>query len=483
MLRASVWGSVGCLSLLGGACTGAEDVTQVVGAGEESTAAAEVSYLGAASFAQVSDLPGCNAAHAAEVYYVSNAHTFYYCDGRRLAQLQLAGADGQNGKDGSSWLVTSGAAALQDCPNGGVSISVGPDLDGNLALDANERVSTDHVCSGHDGAPGADGTPGADALPCTVTQLDAGSARISCPDGSTAIIGTAAPEPSHCQPNPCQNGGSCSEAGDAFACACAPGFGGPSCETPDLGCGAGSGGSCTPPVAAFRANQMDLKDPHVFVSVPLLGCADATSVLVGPELNDSLSSDRDFDGQLDFSPLLVFPAFNSSAATQRAEFYFAQCSAPLSSTMCRPGAGTAVETTATFRATGECAGVLTDSVHPYSPPIVAPAGPCFDADLGDLVVPLAGIPVPLRAARLAAHYQSSTGLSDGLLYGFLTDQDATNTSVPVERPFVGGHQLSALLPGGAQNCVGSSDRDMKDGVAGWWFYINFSASNVPWVEH
>ena len=34
-----------------------------------------------------------------------------------------------------------------------------------------------------------------------------------------------------CSPNPCENGGRCSDGVDTFTCACAPGYTGPTCGT------------------------------------------------------------------------------------------------------------------------------------------------------------------------------------------------------------------------------------------------------------
>jgi hypothetical protein len=38
-------------------------------------------------------------------------------------------------------------------------------------------------------------------------------------------------QPDPCEPDPCDNGGSCTAAGTAFTCACAPGFDGRTCDT------------------------------------------------------------------------------------------------------------------------------------------------------------------------------------------------------------------------------------------------------------
>ena len=53
---------------------------------------------------------------------------------------------------------------------------------------------------------------------------------------------------------------------------------------------------------------------------------------------------------------------------------------------------------------------------------------------------------------------------------------------PADLPLVGGRPVSSLLAGGTGNCASSSDKDRLDGVPGWWFYLNFTAQQVPWIE-
>ncbi len=58
----------------------------------------------------------------------------------------------------------------------------------------------------------------------------------------------------HCAPNPCQNGGSCTNGWSGFTCSCAPGFTGTTCETDIDDCVADpclNGGSCTDDVLGY----------------------------------------------------------------------------------------------------------------------------------------------------------------------------------------------------------------------------------------
>jgi hypothetical protein len=115
--------------------------------------------------------------------------------------------------------------------------------------------------------------------------------------------------------------------------------------------------------------------------------------------------------------------------------------------------------------------------------------PCFSSSATTVTFDLGGIPITLTSARIAATYSGTpaTQLLNGLLTGFISETDANNTIIPASFPLVGGKPLSALLPGGDPpgpdvNCAGHSDKDTNNGVAGWWFYLNFRATRVPWTE-
>ena len=40
-----------------------------------------------------------------------------------------------------------------------------------------------------------------------------------------------------------------------------------------------------------------------------------------------------------------------------------------------------------------------------------------------------------------------------------------------------------LLPGGTGNCATHDARDMNGAVRGWWFYLNFTAPRVTWIDN
>lgn len=72
-------------------------------------------------------------------------------------------------------------------------------------------------------------------------------------------------------------------------------------------------------------------------------------------------------------------------------------------------------------------------------------------------------------------------LIEGLIYGFLREDDADSILFPASYPIIGGQPISFLLPGGTGNCSFGDDTELHDGFFGWWFYFNFTAEYVPWT--
>src|SRR6478735_241962 len=106
------------------------------------------------------DCPKCDSSTFATVYYVSDEARFYYCNGKKLLPLDVAGAAGTPGEDGTTWLVALHAASTTTCEAGGTLIQIGPDLDEDGALDAAEISAASAVCNGVEGQAGVDGEDG-----------------------------------------------------------------------------------------------------------------------------------------------------------------------------------------------------------------------------------------------------------------------------------------------------------------------------------
>jgi cysteine-rich repeat protein len=239
---------------------------------------------------------------------------------------------------------------------------------------------------------------------------------------------------------------------------------------------------------AFRFSDLDLRDPHVFVN--FIGCRDVTDTqLAGFAVNSALQTSIQTDGNdadtlLDLSIVLVFRPLSQNDPTSPVEVHFADCTSPMSSTMCSTGTGTTQMLTATNMSAGQCLSAIAGTTHGYTPAITNPTGPCFVTTPSTFTINLGGIPITLHDARIAATYVGTpaTSLTNGLLMGFISEADADTTIIPNTFPLVGGKPLSELLAGGKNACPSYSDKDTNNGVVGWWFYLNFPAAKVPWTD-
>ena len=238
-------------------------------------------------------------------------------------------------------------------------------------------------------------------------------------------------------------------------------------------------------ITAFRFTSLVLKDPHVFAS--FVFCIDVTNsnisgFSVNEELATNVTMDGDGDGLYDLSPTAVFRPLNqANNATTPLDLHFADCM--VSPAGCTPSTTAPILLTATSQTAGTCLQPLAGTLRPYSPAVTNSTAPCFSSNMATVTIDLGGIPITLRDARVGATYNTNpaTNLVNGLLMGFISEADANATIIPDSFPVVGGDPLSSLLPGGMGACPGHDDRDMNGTVRGWWFYLNFTATTVPWT--
>lgn len=249
---------------------------------------------------------------------------------------------------------------------------------------------------------------------------------------------------------------------------------------------------------AYRAGDLDLRDPHVFVDLPGFGCFDFTDTELplglGPSFNGqlatSIAGDENGDGLLDLSLLFAFRPFAAAAADERLDQGMGECTAPLATTACDWQIPPVPFTTAYDGiAAAACAGAIAGTTSGYLPAPAQPLAPCVVSDARQLPVELLGTRVDLQDTRLSAEIAAVVDLGggfgqvleDGLLFGFLSEADADSILLPPELPLVGGEPLSILLPGGTGNCAAGDDRDVHLGQPGWWFYFDLAAAPVPFV--
>lgn len=251
------------------------------------------------------------------------------------------------------------------------------------------------------------------------------------------------------------------------------------------------------PPSAWRYTDLDLRDPHVFLTVgtpPLAFCFDftdnpipTTQISFNGQIQTGFTTDGNGDGFLDNSNLLLFRPLNQLGAIGRVDSAAGQCTAPVAGTSCALPAG--VEGNAfnyAAEASISCLAPIagTTGSPAYSPAIASALPPCFRTAQRTFTVDNGGVPITLIDASIAATFQGNpaSGLINGLLRGFLRESDANTILIPI--PNTTPPQtiaLSALLPGGTGNCSSRNDKDSLNGESGWWFYFNFSAQPVTYT--
>lgn len=247
-----------------------------------------------------------------------------------------------------------------------------------------------------------------------------------------------------------------------------------------------------PPAEVFRLSDLDLREPHLYVNVPIAGCFDFTDQdfpfglgqSFNGQLQAAITGDSEPDGLLDSSFLLEFRPFDEAAAALRLDIGNGLCTAPMSGSTCAPDPAT-VPQTALYEglAAGSCLAALDGTTHPpYAPEVANVAAPCFVSVPRRVVFDLNGVALPLTDLQIAGDWAATqvTGFAIGLMRGYLSEAEATTVLLPAALPIVGGQPITVLLPGGAGNCAGHDDRDTLLGISGWWFYFNFPADAVLW---
>ncbi len=244
---------------------------------------------------------------------------------------------------------------------------------------------------------------------------------------------------------------------------------------------------------AFRIVSLELRDPHVFVDLPVFGCVDFTDdplpAGLGPSFNDSLATaidgDDDGDGFLDLSLILAFRPFDATASDERLDAGCGLCTDPAATTVCDWDLEVAIPRTSPYDglAAGTCLEPLAGTTSGYSPPVPTTVAPCVVSEISPaplLVLVIDGVPIVLEESQLSGSLVGAPvfRLEDGLVRGFLSEAVADTIQLPGP---AGPITLSSLLPGGTDSCAPGNDRDLLDGVSGWWFYLEQDAEAVPFI--
>ncbi len=237
----------------------------------------------------------------------------------------------------------------------------------------------------------------------------------------------------------------------------------------------------------LRFTDLDLRDPHVFID--FVGCFDVTDEpVLGFSFNESLeeqiNGDADGDEFLDLTSLLLFRPLNPIGIGERVDFDDGLCLTPVEDPPCGPDPATSPQVLSYDGITsGVCLEAIPGTTSGYVPTIDEPLAHCFVTAAEEVMFQLGDLTVTLQDLQIAASFLGTpvpTQLESGLIRGFISEADADALLLPDELPIVGGQPLSLLLPGGTNNCAEGDDRDLHNGVLGWWFYFNYTAERVTY---
>ena len=245
------------------------------------------------------------------------------------------------------------------------------------------------------------------------------------------------------------------------------------------------------PSALIRTTSLKIRDPHFFAPVfPPIVCPDFTdndlagqaNSSVNNQINLTLTTDSDTDGFLDSSPLWIFQNALSGPQIRRFDNADGQCSAPLASTSCSFPAATMSDTyTVIGTGTDSCFSPIAATTGGYTPSVATVSPPCWlGAAKPQASLNFNGVPVPLFDVRTGGAVTAADGpIGRVMIRGFLRESDANAALLPASLPLIGGRPISVLFKGGTGSCAVGSDKDMLNGVPGWWFYMEQTIATVP----
>lgn len=242
--------------------------------------------------------------------------------------------------------------------------------------------------------------------------------------------------------------------------------------------------------SVFRITDIALRDPHVATTITIIipVCLDITDTPVfglNPLLDDALNNDADSDGFLDLSFLMLWrPLDSTSGNSGIVELVSGNCTDPVGTTQCAIDASLLRARPDYNNGTNGCISVVPGSTSGYVPGVSVPTNgnACFASTPIDISLSILGIPLPLEDVQIGGEYTGGnppTGITNGLIKGFVSEAIANSVTLPPTSPVSPGQPLSSLLIGGAGNCHAGDDRDIHNGVSGWWVYLNFEAAAVP----
>lgn len=346
------------------------------------------------------------------------------------------------------------------CPSGA---TVATDMDCSpLCGDGVLSTSDGEVCDTAiaAGAPGACPTSCDDSMICTADALvGAGTCTASCTNTvrpPTNADGCCPPGATIASDDDCPI-----RCGDRVRSA------GEACDDGNLMTGDGCSPTCTREPRTYRFSSLSIQDPRIINSSGFDVTPEVNVALRNAVSTDMFGATGMPDGELDLSILIRFDPLDQDAPTVPAIIDFGRCVAPLAGTTCTPL--TPTPNTITNQSTGECIGPFPGSI-PVGRVVNTPAAPCFStAEVPDFAIGIAGASLRFSHTQLGAQYlgDPASRLVTGLVRGFLPEANAMAIIIGGTTPL--SENLRAI------------DRDVLDGVPGWWFYFAFVAEPVPYA--
>ena len=246
---------------------------------------------------------------------------------------------------------------------------------------------------------------------------------------------------------------------------------GETCDDGNLVSGDGCDANCqseTPVPTAFRITSLEVRDPHVFLpGCTIDGTSAANGIFMDAVERNALNTAgvfRPIDPAAPSTPMDVFPG----AACTGAGTPLDACAA----------SGPVVATNANNQTSGTCFAAPPSTLsYPATAPN-APMGSCFATTPSTVQLNLNGSLVTMQNAVVAGEYVPG-GIRNGILSGFVSYATARNTMVTFG---AGSLILYDLLRGGG--CPGDDDDPLFVGGAdaGWWFHLDFEATEVSWTD-
>lgn len=244
-----------------------------------------------------------------------------------------------------------------------------------------------------------------------------------------------------------------------------------------------------PTLEAFRVDTITIADPHFYYQIADT-CTDVTD-----QLELAIASEV-ADGALNL--VLLFDHADPAAATVGLTFTEAICVLGTEQTSCGfKDADTFIPVSASNSSESPCDVVTPGTTNPAYESAGVPNVPppiCFASPRGPVVLPAIGAlpPITFEVAQVAASYGSGAapvdGLVDGILAGYMPASKAMTLTGEIKGiPF----ELWSSIAGSGASCnidpmnpLDDTDADPDPNVIerGVWFYFNFTATRVDWIQ-